>query len=88
MLKEEEMDLRAISLISWALALREAKAFCPEINSLSEFLQCCVNKLLSQCSDPAASALSYICADSHTAYQRAFEKCRGLEEAIVRSYYE
>jgi hypothetical protein len=88
MLKEEEMDLRAVSLVSWALALWEAKALCPEINSLSEFLQCCVNKLLSQCSDPAASVLSYICADSHTSYQRAFEKCHELENAIVKSYYE
>jgi len=87
-LREEEMDLRAISLISWALAMREAKAFCPDIASLAEFLSCCVSKLMAQCSDPAAAALSYICADSHTAYQRALERCRSLEEAIVRSYYD
>ncbi|MFZ8808812.1 MAG: hypothetical protein ACO2PN_12015 [Pyrobaculum sp.] len=86
--REEEEYLRAVSLISWAMALREARAMCPQINSLSEFLDCCVNKMLNMCTDPFAKTRSVICADTFTSRQRALEWCRELEQEIVKTYYD
>jgi hypothetical protein len=86
--REEEEYLRAVSLLSWAMALREARAMCPQINSLTEFLECCAQKMLTACSDPLAKARSVICADTFTSRQRALEWCRDLELEIVKTYYD
>ena len=86
--REEEEYLRAVSLISWAMALREARAVCPDIRSLTEFLDCCAQRMLNMCVDHAAKARSVICADTFTSKQRALEWCRGLEEEIVKTYYD
>ena len=86
--REEEEYLRAVSLISWAMALREARAMCPQINSLTEFVECCANRMLTMCTDPMAKTRSAICADTFTSRQKAVEWCRGLEEEIVRTYYD
>lgn len=86
--REEEEYLRAVSLISWAMALREARAMCPQINSLTEFLDCCAQKMLNTCADPAAKVRSVICSDTFTSKQKAVEWCRELEEEIVKTYYD
>jgi hypothetical protein len=86
--REEEEYLRAVSLISWAMALREARAMCPQINSLTEFVECCANKILTMCADPMAKTRSMICADTFTSRQRAVEWCMNMEEEIVRTYYD
>jgi len=86
--REEEEYLRAVSLISWAMALREARAMCPQIASLTEFLDCCAQKMLNACADPVAKTRSIICADTFTSRQKALEWCRELEEEIVKTYYE
>jgi hypothetical protein len=86
--REEEEYLRAVSLISWAMALREARAMCPQITSLTEFIDCCAQKMLAACTDPQAKTRSVICADTFTSKRRALEWCRDLEEEIVKTYYE
>ncbi len=86
--REEEEYLRAVSLISWAMALREARAMCPQINSLTEFVECCAQKMIMMCADPTAKMRSVICADTFTSKQRAIEWCRALEEEIVKTYYD
>jgi len=86
--REEEEYLRAVSLISWAMALREARAMCPQITSLTEFHDCCVQKMLNMCADPMAKMRSIICADTFSSRHRAVEWCRQLEEEIVQTYYD
>jgi len=86
--REEEEYLRAVSLISWAMALREARAMCPRINSLTEFVECCAQKTLNMCADPQAKTRSIICADTFTSRQKAVEWCMNLEDEIVKTYYE
>jgi hypothetical protein len=86
--REEEEYLRAVSLISWAMALREARAMCPRISSLTEFVECCAQKMLAMCTDPQAKARSAICADTFTSRRKATEWCLQLEDEIVKTYYE
>ena len=86
--REEEEYLRAVSLISWALTLREARARCPQLPSLTEFADCCAAKMLEGCADPAAKARSIICADTFTSKKKALEYCLQLEHDIVATYYE
>jgi hypothetical protein len=86
--REEEEYLRAVSLISWAMALRESRAMCPQITSLTEFVECCAQKMLNLCADPMAKARSVICADTFASRQRAVEWCRELEQEIVSTYYD
>jgi hypothetical protein len=86
--REEEEYLRAVSLISWAMALREARAMCPDIRSLTEFVECCANKMLHMCADPTTKTRSVICSDTFASRRRAVEWCRELEEEIVRTYYD
>jgi hypothetical protein len=86
--REEEEYLRAVSLISWAMALREARAMCPQINSLTEFVECCAQKALTMCADPMAKMRSAICADTFTSRQKAVEWCLQLEDEIVKTYYD
>jgi hypothetical protein len=86
--REEEEYLRAVSLISWAMALREARALCPQITSLTEFVECCAQKMLNMCTDPQAKTRSVICSDTFTSKIRALEWCQQLEQEIVNSYYE
>jgi hypothetical protein len=86
--KEEEEYLRAVSLISWAMALREARAMCPGISSFTEFLDCCVQKTLAMCADPLAKTRSVICADTFTSRIKAIEWCQQLEREIVGTYYD
>jgi len=86
--REEEEYLRAVSLISWAMALRETRALCPQITSLTEFVECCAQRMLQMCADPRAKTLSIICADTFTSRQRAVEWCRELEQEIVNTYYD
>ena len=86
--REEEEYLRAVSLISWAMALREARAMCPQLTSLTEFVECCAQRMLTMCTDPQAKTRSIICADTFTSRQKAVEWCRSLEQEIVNSYYE
>ena len=86
--REEEEYLRAVSLISWAMALREARAMCPQITSLTEFVECCASRMLNTCADPAAKTRSAICADTFTSRRRAVEWCQQLEQEIVNTYYD
>jgi hypothetical protein len=86
--REEEEYLRAVSLISWAMALREARAMCPDIKSLTGFVECCAQKMLNMCADPMAKARSAICADTFTSRRRAVEWCMELEDEIVKTYYD
>jgi hypothetical protein len=86
--REEEEYLRAVSLISWAMALREARAMCPQINSLTEFVECCTQKTLTMCADPTAKTRSMICADTFTSRLKALEWCQQLEQEIVNTYYD
>lgn len=86
--REEEEYLRAVSLISWAMALREARAICPDIRSLTEFVECCTNRLLAMCADPMAKTRSVICTDTFTSRRRAVEWCINLEDEIVKTYYD
>ncbi len=86
--REEEEYLRAVSLISWTMALREARAMCPQIASLTEFVECCAQKMLAMCTDPLAKTRSVICADTFTSRQRAVEWCLQLEDEIVKTYYD
>jgi len=86
--REEEEYLRAVSLISWAMALREARALCPQITSLTEFVECCAQRMLQMCADPHAKTRSIICADTFTSRQKAIEWCRELEQEIVGTYYD
>ena len=86
--REEEEYLRAVSLISWAMALREARAMCPQINSLTEFVECCAQRILAMCADPQAKTRSVICSDTFTSKIKAVEWCQSLEQEIVNSYYE
>jgi hypothetical protein len=86
--REEEEYLRAVSLISWAMALREARAVCPQITSMTEFVECCAQKMLNMCADPQAKTRSVICSDTFTSRQRAVEWCMNLEDEIVKTYYE
>jgi hypothetical protein len=86
--KEEEEYLRAVSLISWAMALREARAMCPQISSLTEFVECCASRMLNMCTDPTAKTRSVICSDTFTSKIRAVEWCQQLEQEIVNTYYE
>ena len=77
-----------MSLISWAMALREARAMCPGINSLTEFVECCTNRILAMCTDPVAKTRSAICADTFTSRIKALEWCQQLEQEIVNTYYD
>lgn len=86
--REEEEYLRAVSLISWAMALREARAMCPDVKSLTEFVECCANRLLAMCADPTAKVRSIICADTFTSRRKAVEWCINLEDEIVKTYYD
>ena len=86
--REEEEYLRAVSLISWAMALREARAMCPQLTSLTEFVERCAQRMLQMCADPQAKTRSIICADTFTSRQRAVEWCRELEQEIVSTYYD
>jgi len=86
--REEEEYLRAVSLISWAMALREARALCPQLASLTEFADCCAARMLERCVDPATKARSIICSDTFTSKQKALEYCLQLERDIVSTYYE
>jgi hypothetical protein len=86
--REEEEYLRAVSLISWAMALREARAMCPGISSLTEFVECCSSRVLAMCADPMAKVRSMICADTFTSRQKAVEWCMRLEDEIVNTYYD
>jgi hypothetical protein len=88
MLREQEILLQTVSLISWAQALREGRMFCPQITSLVEFVPCCTELVANMCKGPGAQNVSRICTNLDTARRKAMEYCRELLRQIIGKYYE
>jgi len=85
--RETEMWLQAVSRFNWAKALERLRSICPELESIADFVPCCVDKLLAMCADPVAAMQTAVCSSDATARQEAHERCEATLNRVLGETY-
>ena len=79
--------MQAVSRFNWARVLERLRTICPDLDSISEFVVCCSDKLLALCADPATAMQTAICASEAEARAAALEQCNATLSRIISETY-
>jgi hypothetical protein len=76
-----------VSRFNWARVLERLRSICHDIESVADFVPCCVDKLLSLCADPATAMQTSICASEAEVRNAALEHCSSTLNKMVAEAY-
>jgi hypothetical protein len=85
--REHEIWLQAVSRFNWTKVLERLRTICPELESISEFVPCCSEKLLSLCADPLTAMQTSICTSEAETRSAALEQCSATLNRILEETY-